>query len=1075
MKHLYLFMVMILFPPVLLMAQEREISGTVTSAEESLPLPGVSILVVGTLTGTVTDMDGNYELIVPPEAVLKFSYIGYQTQETAVGNMTVINIAMETDVAELQEVVITSLGIEREKKALGYSVTDVEGDLLTEARENNLSNQLQGRVAGVNVTSVSGGPASSTRVVIRGNKSLLGENQPQYAIDGIPIDNTSLGQAGMWGGVDAGDGMSSINPDDIESIQVLKGASAAALYGAWAANGVINITTKKGRARKGIGVEFLSNFVFDVVYDQRDLQRKYGEGNYVLSDPNNGSSPRIAVAPRDQQEAYNWGTSSWGPRLGSQESAIQFDGVMRPYADAGDNWPRFYQTGSTWTNTIALTGGSEKNNFRFSASDLRNSDVIPNTEFNRQNLSFSTNSKFGQKLTLTAKVLYSHEEARNRPNLSDSPMNAILSMYYIPANINVNDYRGDPNKLGAIPPDTPQSSLDLWGKSVGEEYQQANNNWHQNPWWVAYQSHIGNKRDRIIASAQLRYDITDYLFIQGRFGRDWMARRATGLVPQGTGYQRGGSMSEVEVNLREDNLDYQVGFVNTFGPVSVNILAGGSTMRINNEALRLNGNGFNVPFVEFINNTVLRNWEYTYSDFGVNSLFGQAEIGYNGYLYLTATARNDWFSVLNPQYNSILYPSVGLSFVFTDLFKDLPGWLSFGKVRGSWAQVGSVTVAPYDANLTYTLNGNTHLGYTMASYTSAMGNYGLIPNPKLQPLLSTEVETGIELRFFQNRLGLDLTLYDQKTTDDILNATISRASGFGRTLVNLGEMTNKGVEVLLYGTPLREAVTWDISLNFARNKNKVVSLTEGLNEIIIAQPRNRNVFIKHIVGQPFGSITGRVQKMYEGQPVFFSDGRMDATDEFVPIGNGNPDWTGGLNNTLTWKNFNLSFLIDFKLGGDIISGTNMRLTDAGLHKQSLIGREGEAPLKISGVTQTGVNAQGQPIYDPLEMTLTPSQAQAYWQWSQSDTEGITDMYLYDASFAKLRQLTFGYNFPRQMLSKTPFNSLSLSLVGRNLLVLWKNIDNVDPESSYSNGNAQGLEYFAMPAVRSYGFNLQAGF
>ncbi len=1059
-----------------LLAQEREMSGTITSSDEGLPLPGVSILIIGTASGTITDAEGNYKLSLPAGATLRFSYIGYTSQEIAIGNQSVIDVLMVPDVSQLQEVVVTSLGIEREKKALGYSITEVDGGQFNEARENNLSNQLQGRIAGVNVSSVSGGPASSTRVIIRGNKSLLGQNQPLYVVDGMPLIDGNWGQAGMWGGRDNGDGLVSISPDDIESIQVLKGANAAALYGARAANGVINITTKKGTARKGIGVEFLSNYVFETVYDQRNYQRQYGQGNYVLTDPLDPNSSRVAVAPRTQQEAYNWGISSWGPKLGSQESAIQFDGVSRSYTDQGDNWPRFYQTGSTWTNTLSLAGGSERQNFRFSASDLRNSDIIPNTGFNRQNLSLSTNSKFGQQLTLTAKVLYSHEVANNRPMLSDSPGNAILAMYYIPANINVNDYKGDPYKLGAIPPGTPQSSLDLWGKFVGEEFQQTNNNWHQNPWWSAYQFDFDDISDRIITSGQLRYDITDFLYVQGRIGMDWTTRRRTELVPQGTGFNRGGSMAEYQGNVREINMDYLVGFKDNFGPVSINAFIGGNWMRQKVEQISLTGNGFNVPFFEAINNTVVKNWTFGGNvESGINSLFSQAEIGYNGILYLTATARNDWFSVLNPQYNSILYPSIGLSFVFTDVINTLPNWLSFGKVRGSWAQAGNVTIRGYQTNLTYSLNGNTHLGYTMASFSNAMGKNGLIPNPQLQPLLSTEREVGLDVRFFDNRLGVDFSYYDQKTTDDILNATISFASGFGRTGVNLGEMTNKGIEMLLNGTPLRGAFTWDVSLNFARNKNKVVSLTEDINELIIDEPRNRNVYIKHIVGQPFGSITGRVQKMYDGQPVFFSDGRMDATDEFVIIGNGNPDWTGGVNNSFTWKNFNLSFLIDFKIGGDIISGTNMKMTDAGLHKQTLIGREGEEPLSVSGVTRTGTNSEGQPIYEPLEMTLTPSQAQAYWRYSQSDSEGITDRYLYDASFAKLRQFTFSYNFPVKILDKTPFNSLSLSFVGRNLLVLWKNIDNVDPESAYNNLNAQGLDYFAMPAVRSYGFNLKAGF
>lgn len=1075
MKKLLLLFLISTFMVSFSWAQQREVSGTITSSDEGMPLPGVSILIVGTTTGTVTDADGNYKLSVPSGATLRFSYIGYVNQEMAVGNRSVIDIVMEPDATQLQEVVVTSLGIERETKALGYSITEVSGDQFTDARTNNLANQLEGRVAGVNVSSVSGGPASSTRVIIRGNKSLQGNNQPLYVVDGIPMDNSNFGQAGMWGGRDEGDGMSSINPDDIESIQVLKGANAAALYGARAANGVINITTKKGTSRKGIGVEFISNYEFQTVYDQRDKQTEYGQGNYVLSDPNDPESPRIAVAPRTQQEAYDWGTSSWGPRLGSQASAIQFDGVSRPYTDQGDNWERFYKTGSTWTNTVALTGGSDRQNFRFAVSDLRNSSIIPNSGFNRTNLSLSSNSKFGEKLTLTAKVLYSNEYADNRPYLSDSPANGILSMYYVPQNINVENYKGDPNKLGAIAPDTPDASLTLWGKSVGEEFQQANNNWHQNPWWVAYQFNNDDTRDRVITSGQLRYDITDFLYVQGRIGMDWMTRRETDLVPQGTGYQRGGSLSEAQTNIREINMDYLVGFDDTFGDFSVNAFVGGNYMRRKYEDLNLNGNDFNVPFEAFINNTVTRSWGFGYSDAGINSVYGQAEFGYKGFIYLTGTFRNDWFSVLNPEFNSILYPSVGASFVFSDAINTLPSWLSFGKVRASWAQVGNVTINPYETNLTYSLSGNTHLGYTMASFSSAGGNNGLIPNPELQPLLSTEMEVGLDVRFLDNRLGLDFTYYSQKTTDDILNATISRASGFGRTTVNLGEMTNKGIEVLLNATPIRGEFNWDVSLNFAKNTNEVVSLIEGTDELVVEEPRNRFVFIKHIVGQPFGAITGRVQKMYNGQPVYFSDGRPDATDEFEIVGNGNPDWTGGLNNSFTWKNFNLSFLIDFKVGGDVLSGTNARLTSAGLTELSLQGREGKEPMTVSGVTQTGTSAEGEPIYEPLNLTLTPSQARSYWSSVQGDSEGLADLWIYDAGYGKLRQLTFGYNFPRSLLSKTPFNSLSLSFVGRNLLVLWKNIDNVDPESSYSNSNGQGLEYFAMPAVRSYGFNLKVGF
>jgi TonB-linked SusC/RagA family outer membrane protein len=1073
MKKLLLFLLVMTAMASYSWAQQ-EVSGTVTSAEDGVGLPGVAIVVVGTTQGTVTDNDGKFAMSVPSGARLKFSFIGYTSQEIAVGNQSVINVALATESTQLSEVVVTALGIEKDTKALGYSVTSVNGEEFTEARENNLSAQLAGRVAGVNVTKVAGGPAGSTRTIIRGNKTLLGNNQPLYVIDGIPMDNSGFGQAGMWGGRDEGDGMSSINPDDIESITVLKGANAAALYGSRAANGVINIVTKKGAKRKGIGVEFNSNLTFEKVNDLRDLQQEYGQGGYVLSDPNDPLSTRIAVAPRSQNEAFGWATNGWGPRLGSIAQAIQFDSVSRPYTFAGDNWDRYFETGVAMTNTIALTGGSDAQNFRFSYSDLRSNSVIPNAGFDRKNLSLSTNARFGKNLLLTAKVLYSHEYAKNRPYLSDSPANGILSTWYVPNNVDITNYMGDPNKPGAVPEGA--KGYKQIGYIVGEEYQAvgANNPWHQNPYWTAWQFEDDDWRDRIITSGQLRYNFTDWLYAQGRVGLDWYTRRETDLVPQGTGYQRGGSITEGENRVQEINAEWIAGVDKTVGAFTINAFVGGNWMRNSNERLSLNGNGFNVAFFERINNTVTRSWGYGYGSTGINSLFGSAEIGYNGYLFLTATARKDWYSVLNPDKNNITYPSVGVSFVFTEAL-DMPDLISFGKVRASYAQVGGATVGAYAINNTYSLNGNTHLGYTMASFSSAMGNNGAIPNIDILPLLSSELEFGLNMQFLENRVGIDFTYYSQKTTDDILNATISRSSGFGRTLVNVGELENKGIEILLTGTPIKSALTWDISLNFAKNNNKVISLIEGVKELVLDEPRNRNAFIKHIVGQPFGMITGRTQKMSpNGDPIFFTNGSMVGTSGFSVIGNGVPDFTGGLENSFTFKNFNLSFLIDFKSGGDILSGTEMRMTGAGFHKQTLQGRVDQAPLHVTGVTEQ-TNPDGTITYNPIDRDLTASEAQSYWSSSQGDANGITPMYLYDASFVKLRQLVFGYNFPASILGKTPIQNLTLSFVARNLAVLMRNTDNIDPEATYQNGNSQGFDYFGFPPTRTYGFNLRATF
>jgi TonB-linked SusC/RagA family outer membrane protein len=1072
MRKLLLFFTIMTVTASMAWAQNTVSGKVISEAEDGMALPGVSILIVGTTTGTVTDADGNYKISVPSgDVTLRYSYIGYINQDIVVGNQTVIDVTLLEDATQLEEVVVTSLGIARSTKALNYSVTEVDGDNFTEAREKNLANQLTGRIAGVNVSNIASGPAGSTRVIIRGNKSLEGNNQPLYVIDGMPIDNSNFGNAGIWGGRDEGDGMTSISPDDIASIEVLKGANAAALYGARAANGVINITTKTGSSRKGIGVEFNSNFVFETLYDMRELQREYGQGNYVLSDPADPDSDRIPVAPRDQQEGTSWNTTSWGPRLGSG-TFVAFDGIQRPYEDQGDQFPSWFENGWTFTNTLALTGGNANQNFRFAFSDLRNEGIVPNSGMNRQNFTLSMNSKFGKRFSANAKLMYSHEEIKNRPRLSDSPMNGILAMYYLPANSDIDWYRGDPDKLGAVPLDADDASLQIWQKAPGEELPAGQHNWHQNPWWVAYQNEQMDTRDRLIGSAQLQYDITDWLWLRGRAGLDWYTRLREEITPQGTSYQRGGSMSENERRVRETNLEWMLGMNDTYGPISVTAFVGGNWMRRHYEELNLSGNGFNVPFEEFINNTVTRNWGYGISETGINSIFGSAEIGYKGFLYLTATARNDWFSVLNPENNSILYPSIGASWVFSDNINNLPNWFSFGKVRASWAQVGNVTVGAYSTNLTYSLK-NSHLAYTLASYSSAGGSGGTIPNPGLKPLTSTELEIGADLRFFQDRLGLDFTWYDQESTDDILRATISNASGFGNTTVNVGRISNTGVEILLYGTPVKKALTWDISLNFARNNNLVEELIEGNDELSLEEPRTRTVRVKHIVGYPYGMLTGWVQKTTpDGTPVYESNGAPVRSDAYEIIGYGVPDFTGGLENSFTWKNINLSFLIDFKSGGNIFSGTNVRLTQTGLTEITLEGRDPSDPKSVSGAIQTGEDANGDPIYAPFDYTMTPDESRNYWNQLANRA---TDEFTYDASYVKLRQLTLGYSFPRSVLANTPFVNLTLSFVGRNLWIISKNTPNIDPESSYTSSNSQGLDYFGQPSVRSWGFNLRMGF
>lgn len=1068
MKQLHLllvFMLLLVAGMPAAFAQNRTITGKITDANGQ-PIVGATVTAKGSTAATQTNSDGIFSFTVPGGVQrLTVSSVGFTPQEVSIVGKTNISLALNASAAELSEVIVTALGVERNKKSLQFSATTVGGENFTQAREISTANALAGRVAGVNVSKIASGPGGSSRVVIRGAKTLGSTlNQPLYVVDGVPIDNTNFGQAGVWGGADQGDGMNSINPDDIASLTVLKGASAAALYGSRAANGVILITTKKGSGRRGVTVEFNSNYVLETVQNLTDFQTTNGNGGYV------GSSLQTQVAKTpatiDEHWQNGWGSNGWGPKFNGSQT-VQFDGVSRPYSYAGDNWKRFYKTGTALTNSVALTGGSETQSFRLSLSDLRSKGVFPNSGFDRINVSLTTNSKIGKKLIINSKVMYSNEKTKNRPRLSDSPGNANLSVFYTPGDVDVRSYLGDPNKPGAVPSTDMQNQMGIKifdKKAPGEEYQRSTNLWQQNPYWAAYQFINTDVRDRVIATGDLRYNITDFLYVSGQAGMDWYTLKNTRLSPQGTGYDRGGGMSENEYRTREINLQYMVGFNKTFNKFGINSFIGGNQMRRTNESISANGTGFNTPFLAAINNARQRNFGYGYGKSGINSLFGSVELSYNNYLFVTGTARKDWFSVLNPDANSIVYPSLGGSFVFSDAFKGLPEWLSYGKARIAWAQVGNVSsVGPYQTLLTYGA-GNSHLTRPLGGYTSGDN----LPNPNLKPFTSTEFEYGLEVRFFNDRLGLDITYYDQKTTNDILNANISQGTGFRTTSVNLGKIGNKGVEFLLTGSPIRSALTWDVSLNFAKNKSEVISLIAGQKEVIGEEPRTRTAFIKHIVGLPYGMITGITQKRDPSGNLVYdaANGAPISSGTYQVLGNGVADFTGGINNSLGWKNLNLTFLVDFKSGGEIYSGTNVRMTQAGFTKQTLLGREGEAPLTITGVSQDGTT------FKPFSKTLTPGEARNYWAQLGDRAQ---ENFVYDASFVKLRQVTLGYNLPKKLWGKMPIRNLMLSFVARNLAILYKNVPNIDPESTYSSSNSQGLDYFGMPATRTFGFNLRATF
>lgn len=1025
-KRLLLFTSLVLFLSTAALAQ-RTVQGTVKD-QGGETLIGVNVLEAGTSNGTITDLDGKYSLTVREGASLQFSLVGYETTTIAVGSQSMIDVTLGEGV-QLSEVVVTALGIQREKKALGYSVTEIQGDDFTQAREINVANALAGKVAGVNVSNMATGPGGSSRVVIRGNSSLTGNNQPLYVVDGIPIDNSNLGNAGMWGGQDWGDGVSSLNPDDIETMTVLKGNTAAALYGARASNGVILITTKSGAKRKGIGVEVSSNYTFENVINTYDFQNVYGSGDR-------------GVKPANIGDAQAFGLYAWGAKLDGS-NVMQFDGVARPYSDVGSNLNRFYNTGSTWTNSLGLSGGDENYNFRIGVTNLQNEGIVPNSGLDRNTFTGKINARFFDRLSATMSGSYIKEDVRNRPRLSDSPGNANYTAWSMPANVNIETLRG-PNGDG--------SDADITSPFYQEEWRFNDNVFVTNPYWAAYRFGADNSKDRLMGNLTLRYDFTDWLFLQGRMGMDTYNERRTDLTPYGTAYSPFGQISERSFDFVETNMDFMLGANKQFGTIGLNAFVGGNQMKQNTELIGSFGQQFSIPFLEQITNTRNRSIDYDISKTQINSLFGSVELSYNNFLYLTATARQDWWSTLPEGNNGLLYPSVGASFVLSDAF-DLPRAVDFAKIRASWAQVGGAT-NPYQLLLPYGLYGQGHLGQPLGGITTSN-----IPNSELVPLLNTEFEVGLDFRMFKNRLGVDLAYYNRITENDILQAGVSRASGFNTQVVNVGELRNSGVELLLNIVPVKtNNFNWDLSFNMGYNDSEVVRLLtpEQDNEQLFQdESRTRSAYIYQVEGQPYSSIMGfRYARDDNGNILLDGDG-LPLRGDFDILGQGVHPLTLGVNNTFNFKNFSFSFLIDGKFGGDIYAATNAFAYLRGLHQNTLEGREtGEIRLPDGNTTK-----------------LEPADAQLYW----GRVFNISEEFVQDASFIKLRQFTLGYNLPRSIISKTPFAGASISLVGRNLLLLYSKVDNIDPESTYSNGNAQGLEMFGVPQTRSFGVDLRFRF
>jgi TonB-linked SusC/RagA family outer membrane protein len=1012
-----------------------DITGTVTGQDDGSPLPGVNVLLKGTTTGTTTDAEGKYALSIPDGGgVLIFSFIGYATTEMTVTNETVVNVTMAQEAQSLNEVVVTAFGIAKEKKGLVYSVTEVKGSEFTQARETNIANALTGKIAGVNATGMATGPGGSSRIVIRGNGSLGGSNQPLYVINGMPMDNSVPGGAtestGNGNNVDRGDGIGGINPDDIESISVLKGGPAAALYGARASNGVILITTKKGRAQKGIGVEINSNYTFEDIAVIPQWQYEYGQGV-------------DGVKPTTQTQAKSSGRLSYGAKMDG-EPYVQFDGQTRPYSPQKDNLKNFYNTGTNFVNSIAFTGGNETVNFRFGLNNTHSNSIVPNSSFDRKIGNLNLNAKLGKRLSFETVVQYNLEEGNNRPKVGYADMNPHWATYLVANTVDIRSLS---------PGYDPVTQKEVEWNPVPAA---------PNPYFVVNKFHNDDTKNRFLGQANVRLNLTDKLFLKGSVSRDYYTFKSQFVQPTGNAFAPLGTYEERDVTSAETNgmltLNYST---ELFNSLALTALVGGNMQRNVYDQIAINGSEYTIPYFYSYTNLATMTTTPTYYKTAINSVFGSVDLSYKGMIYLTMSGRQDWFSVLNPKSNSIFYPAIGGTFIMSEAIQ-FPQAVSFAKLRASWAQVGGANVGAYQTYQTYSMVQGGHNGRPVQQIGT--GTNPTVPNPDLRPLTSTTYEGGIEAGFLDNRLGFDVTLYNRKTTQDIVQTNIATTSGYTSAVLNVGELSNKGIEVLVTGTPVRRShFSWDISYNFAYNKSEILRLADGISSLTVGDGVGGGT-IRNVVGGTYGEVWGyRKATDANGNVIFNTASGYAVRGPLERIGNGTPPLTMGITNNFRYKNFSLNILIDGKFGSVVYSNLYQYAYRFGLPKETLPGRE-------TGITVTGVTSNG----DAFTKNWTVAEVDTYYD----NDKNYTSMFVFNNDFVKLRQVVLTYNVPIQGINALKWaQSLSISAVGRNLALLYKDSKNdyFDPESGYTNGNAQGLEAFGVPRTRSIGFNLNLKF
>ncbi len=985
---------------------QQTIRGTVTS-ESDETLPGVSVLMKGTTIGTVTDIDGNYTLAAPSSAqTIIFSFIGYESVEVSIGGRNVINVQMKTDVTQLTEVVVTSFGIKKEKKALGYAIQEVGGEDISKTTRPNLINALQGRIAGVSVGTTSGLPGSSSSIVIRGGSSLGGSNQPLFIVDGIPIDNTTLDEGDLLNSApnrqsDYSSRATDIDPNDVESITVLKGPAAAALYGIDAANGAIIITTKSGEAGKA-KISYTNNFRWEKVNRFPDLLKQYNTGTEGVNDP----------------EAF----VHWGEPIGPDNQVF-------------DNVENFFETGFTQLHGVNVSGGSENLTYMASANFTRQDGSVPSTGYDKNTYRVNLTAKLNPKLKLTTSTSYIRTESE-RISKGTGSIYANILRWPI-----TNDIRAQ-------------------GNLSDDEI--------ENPLFTVKNNSITDETDRILLNGSLTYDIFDWLSVTGRIGTDvYTTRGLTTYSPESIQRYPGrsiaqevnGLMAEYEAYSQLLNSFILINANKSFGDFNIGVTLGNNIEDRDYRVDSRYGENILVPGLYSIINT-----DPDSREVGVRGsrrrligVFGEAKIDYKNMLFLSITGRNDWSSTLPDQNNSFFYPSVSTSFVFSEAFNlDTNSPISFGKIRASFAQVGK-DAPPH------------RIQPALQEFTRSGGgfNVGFFgPNDNIKPETTVSYEAGLDIRFLQNRIGLDFTYYNVRSRDQIVDPRLSYATGYILQLVNAGEIENQGLEIMINGQVIaNSAFNWSVNANFSLNRNKVISLPGDQEEFYLSDTwLAGNARAGYVPGKSFMTITGySYERNDNGELLIGTDGYPIVDATFTEIGNRESDFSIGLTNTLTYKGFTLSFLMDMRKGGDIYNSTERSLTFSGLSQRTA---NRQTRVVFDGVLESGERNTQEVLLD-----------EDFYTSSRGRTESL--FVEKDINWFRLMDITLSYQLPSSLLSNVFINSLQVNVTGTNL-ILWSNYDGADPSlnglnASAGGSNAVGFDHFSVPNPSTLAIGLRVGF